>query len=493
MAAQSFLAKNGLRTGVLGSVASLAIAFSSGNDPAAGTGANRTGWFADLTGGAEAISTVIAATTIETVTANGLELNRGGLLFNERAAVPAAPGAAKGYLWVRNDAPNVLVFTDDAGTDTVLGGGGELLLSTTGTDNLGTENLGSFGSITGSANQLLAAGRNALAAVTSAFESQGLGGGALSALTTGSGHTAVGHNALDAMVSGLACVGVGRNALGLATGNFSVGVGESAGSSLTTGSGGTFVGRGSQPAAGTDDNATAVGFNSSAASESFAGGSGASADFASSIGLGSGTATTASNQFVAGSLDHPATDVYFGSGPTAAAGGIPAAVDYTIHGTDQNTSNGDTAGYSITIAGGRGTGTGAGGNIVFQTAPAGTPGTTLNVLATVATITEKALFLSKGFRQDVTTVVGSGLSPDATADGTVSVYLLNGSAATCTLNLDASPVDGQRYEIKSIDSTNTVTIGRNGNTIDGVAADVTLATLEAVTLIYDTVSGWWII
>lgn len=40
----------------------------------------------------------------------------GTLIFTERAAA-RAPTAAEGELWVRNDAPNVLIYTDDAGTD----------------------------------------------------------------------------------------------------------------------------------------------------------------------------------------------------------------------------------------------------------------------------------------------------------------------------------------------------------------------------------------
>ena len=48
-----------------------------------------------------------------------------GMVFDEQSTVPGgAPGAAKGTLWVRDDTPNVLVFTDDSGSDTVLGAGG---------------------------------------------------------------------------------------------------------------------------------------------------------------------------------------------------------------------------------------------------------------------------------------------------------------------------------------------------------------------------------
>ncbi len=44
------------------------------------------------------------------------------LTLLERAAAFAS-AAGRGQIWVRNDTPNVLVFTDDTGADTVLGGG----------------------------------------------------------------------------------------------------------------------------------------------------------------------------------------------------------------------------------------------------------------------------------------------------------------------------------------------------------------------------------
>src|SRR5262245_25673073 len=44
-----------------------------------------------------------------------------GLDLTEQAAVPGgAPAAGHGKVWVRNDAPNVLIFTDDNGTDNEL-------------------------------------------------------------------------------------------------------------------------------------------------------------------------------------------------------------------------------------------------------------------------------------------------------------------------------------------------------------------------------------
>jgi len=88
------------------------------------------------------------------------------------------------------------------------------------------------------------------------------------------------------------------------------------------------------------------------------------------------------------------------------------------------------------------------------------------------------------------TVAGAGGSPDALADGDTAVYLLDGTANTCTLDLDAAPVNGQTYTIKSIDSTNTVTIGRNGNNIDGAGADLILSVGQSYKLVYDTTYGW---
>jgi hypothetical protein len=66
-----------------------------------------------------------------------------------------------------------------------------------------------------------------------------------------------------------------------------------------------------------------------------------------------------------------AGNVVLGNGETAAA---PASTTLLATGA----SGTDIAGASMTIQGGRGTGTGAGGSLIFSTAAAGTTGTTLN-------------------------------------------------------------------------------------------------------------------
>ena len=44
----------------------------------------------------------------------------GDLVFGEQSDHQTTPAAGKGTLWVRDDSPNVLVFTDDDGTDNVI-------------------------------------------------------------------------------------------------------------------------------------------------------------------------------------------------------------------------------------------------------------------------------------------------------------------------------------------------------------------------------------
>ena len=58
-------------------------------------------------------------------------------LFTERADHSFTPIATRGILWVRDDAPNVLIYTDDAGTDFVLNGagGGDVFKVGTPVDN----------------------------------------------------------------------------------------------------------------------------------------------------------------------------------------------------------------------------------------------------------------------------------------------------------------------------------------------------------------------
>lgn len=56
----------------------------------------------------------------------------GGIRVTERADHAFTPAAGYGEIWVKSDTPNVLMFTDDAGTDTELGAGGGGITALTG-------------------------------------------------------------------------------------------------------------------------------------------------------------------------------------------------------------------------------------------------------------------------------------------------------------------------------------------------------------------------
>ena len=100
---------------------------------------------------------------------------------------------------------------------------------------------------------------------------------------------------------------------------------------------------------------------------------------ADSVAIGRSSDTTAANQFVSGSSSHPISDIYFGKAVTNAT-----PTNYTIHATGG--SGTDIAGGDITFAGGIGTGSGVGGDLIFQYAAAGASSSTPNSLATAMTI-----------------------------------------------------------------------------------------------------------
>ena len=75
-----------------------------------------------------------------------------------------------------------------------------------------------------------------------------------------------------------------------------------------------------------------------------------------------------------------AANLRFGAADAAA----PVAQTLSVQSVVAGTSN--TAGANLTITGSQGTGTGAGGSIIFQVAPAGSTGTAQNTLATALTI-----------------------------------------------------------------------------------------------------------
>lgn len=212
----------------------------------------------------------------------------------------------------------------------------------------------------------------------------------------------------------LSCPGAGTNSERFgdsttATGNSTVAIGQGASASYdncvvvgqnsyTTSTAATIIGRNAH--GGTSSvvvgNAgisgsfgIAVGQNSNANTNSVAIGASANASGNDSISIGfaasdggyadciviaRGGAATAANQLVIGNGDMSILNAYIGKGVVHAT---PADVTFQSTGG----SGTDIAGADLTVAGGRGTGTGIGGDLIFSTAPpAGGSGSTLNAL-----------------------------------------------------------------------------------------------------------------
>jgi len=116
----------------------------------------------------------------------------------------------------------------------------------------------------------------------------------------------------------------------------------------------------------------------------------------------------------------------------AANAAAPVAQTLGVQSVVAGTSN--TAGANWTLAGSQGTGTGAGGSIIFQTAPAGSSGTAQNALAAVLTLdsTKQAAFTGHMQMTEIT-------APSAGAANTVRIYAEdNGAGKTRLMALFAS-------------------------------------------------------
>jgi hypothetical protein len=196
-----------------------------------------------------------------------------------------------------------------------------------------------------------------------------------------------------------------------------------------------------------------------------------------SIAFGPGNA--ARNAFIeyvgAGSLR-------FG-GPDAAA---PVAQTLGVQNVVAGTSN--TPGTNLTINGSRGTGTGIGGDIIFQTAPAGSSGSTQNVLAGALTISHlgypMAATASPGTNTTqlaTTAFVQAALASDCTTSGAFLVG--TGSSSQCSTVAGSTAVlNGGPLTINSISSTNTqgLVISQTTPNTGSLAGPVTLNSITVI-------------
>jgi len=127
----------------------------------------------------------------------------------------------------------------------------------------------------------------------------------------------------------------------------------------------------------------AIGGGTTANNYSTAIGTGATA-YMYSVVIGRGATSNAQKQLVIGADGYNINDVYIGDGVTNAA-----PENTTYHATGG--SGTDIAGASLYLAGGKGTGSGAGGDVIIQHAPAGASGTSLNSLVDVVKVDSQGL------------------------------------------------------------------------------------------------------
>lgn len=287
----------------------------------------------------------------------GNDLNNLGVMFLTEQAAAEADVAGKGQIWVKTATPCELWFTDDAGTDSQLdnqggGGGGIVIESATGTDNIGTESVGAFAAIQAGAEYNMAIGHDVLAALTTGDSNTGTGEGSLIHVTTGGYNTAAGRD------SGITTT----------TGSYNTSLGYNSRPLFNSRSYTTQIGALSNASG---DYGIAIGYGTSAASEAVALGRSSSA-IANSFCFGSGTV--------------PISKMLMGEGGN---GSTSPQSEFTM-GPSYATST-DTAGTTLVITGGRNTGAGTGGSIKFQIATVGASSSTAGTFADEITISENSI------------------------------------------------------------------------------------------------------
>ncbi len=195
----------------------------------------------------------------------------------------------------------------------------------------------------------------------------GNGGG-----STGQKNVAVGVSDGDALTSASQITLIGYHAgTHLTSGGSNVLVGYQSGTALTTATGDTFIGPNSDTLSTTGSDDTLVGNGTYAA------------NFSESVALGNSLDITANNQVLIGNFNNTSavggSDIYLGNGVQNVSAGNVILQSTGGIGTDIN-------GAQLTLAGGKSTGAGVPGSVIFSTSTALTSGTTLQTLSERARI-----------------------------------------------------------------------------------------------------------
>lgn len=296
---------------------------------------------------------------------------------------------------------------------------------------------GRTGVITGLNNSFF--GREAGKLITTGLRNTFIGSnvGAASTSSTSSstlvGFLAGGNNPGSGLVAvGITTGGITSTGSGVAIGNdANVGNGASqtavGPTASTLGSSSNSTALGSSALASGTYGAIAIGANNTATqSGAMALGYSADATHLYSIAFGYNATTTAANQLMVGNSDASfggssgITDICFGNGDAATSAASP-----TIRATSGSGSN--NAGGSLTLAGGKGTGTAAGGTYKSQTSVKGSSGTTLQSLTDRHTVPAKYVDITDGA---ATTFGNLALTTSGTIAGGIIVYTVEANDGT---------------------------------------------------------------
>jgi len=168
-----------------------------------------------------------------------------------------------------------------------------------------------------------------------------------------------------------------------------------------------------------------------------------------SVAIGAQAKYMFSNQFVVGGNGYGLTDSFWGEGIENST-----PLSHIFHGTSGTGTN--IQGGSLTFAGGQGTGSGAGGDLIFSTSPAGSSGLTLNSLSERVRITS-------GGNVGIGTAAPSTLLQLGTAGTTAGVLSLAG-ATSGLVTLDVAAAAGTyAFTLPTSAGTNTYVLQTDGS------------------------------
>ncbi len=324
----------------------------------------------------------------------------GAVTLKEQAAADSDT-AAYGQLWVKTATPNELYFTTDAGDDVQ---------------------------------------------ITSGTGIAGSGGGDITGVTAGNGLSGGGSSggvslALDLNELSAAAVNVANDSIVIVDADDSNASKKESIADLATAMAGTGLSASSGQL--TVDSITSVGaVNSGSITSGFG-----------SINSGSSTITTTGN-ISGGDITASGGDISLGNGQNGTVSVEATAHDtagknltITAGPTTAGTTN-NIAGGSLTLQAGQGKGSGAGGDIVFQTANAGGSGSSLNSLATALTISD----------DKSATFTGHVVFAESTSVKCGSNAILSDSSGTMTLsNIDALDATTEATIESAIDTLSNLT------------------------------------